>query len=540
MKITNLLLLALAILLALTPPAVFITVHDRAAAADSITTARSKLKHIVFIIMENHSFDQIFGRFPGADGATVAHDSVLGTVPLLHAPPYDWHDIDHEFGNALSAVNKGKMDGFSQAGGANLNNARMAFEQYDQADIPHLWQYATQFTLGDHMFSSMTGPTFPNHLYSVAAQSGNVITNPQNTTLGWGCDGGSHAFVEMIGKNGKWVPAAPCFSFPNLADSLEKARVSWRYYAAAPPDPGYLFSILDAFRSIRNTSLWTTNVKDERTFAIDAQKGALPAFSWVAPSYLGSSHPPFSICTGENWLVDKVNAVMRGPDWKSTAIFVVWDDFGGFYDHMSPPRVDALGLGPRVPLLVISPYARPGYISHTVYDFESVLKTEEELAGLKPLTTRDANANDLLDSFNFNQQPNPPLILPQRSCPAGFSKADFPKLIPAALTQTLQSDLGLPFFTIEKLQATNTLAQLAIQRKILPADLLYHLDWVINAIVQTAGYLGYLTHDQANTLLTSTNKQVAALMNAKPGTSLTPTFGDPTTVGVLPHATPFS
>jgi hypothetical protein len=403
-------MVATVLLLAVIPPAVLITIHNQAAAASPVTVAQGKLKHIVFIIMENHSFDQIFGRFPGADGATTAHDSTLGAIPLLHAPPYDWHDMDHEYGNALAAVDKGKMDGFSGAGGADLNGAEMAFEQYDQA---------------------------------------------------------------------------------------------------------------------------------QETFAAAAHKGTLPTFSWVAPTYLQSTHPPFSICEGEDWLVSKVNAVMQGPDWNSTAIFVVWDDYGGFYDHVPPPKVDAFGLGPRVPLLVISPYARHGYIDPTVYSFESILKTEEELAGLQPLTSRDGSAHDLLDSFNFSQTPNPPLILSQRRCSLGFSRVDFPRLIPAALTQTLQSDLGLAFYTIEELHETRSLAQIAAQRKVPPANVVSHMDWVINAIIQTAGNLHYVTHDQADTLLATTDNQVAALMKARPGTPLGPTFGDPTGVGVLPHATPF-
>jgi phospholipase C len=511
----------------------------RSSADRAVTPAQRAIKHVVFIIMENRSFDNIFGRFPGADGAIVAHDAALGTFPLLHAPPYDWHDIDHEYQNALASVHGGKMDGFSGGGGADLNDGRMAFEQYDQADIPNLWRYASQFTLGDHMFSSTVGPTFPNHLYSVAAQAGNIVTNTQHAGQGWGCDSGTAAYVDRLTGKGTLVPTKPCFSFPSLADSMEQAHVPWAYYAASLPDPGYIFSALDAFRSVRAASLWTERVQDQRTFETDARSGDLPAFSWVTPSFLGSSHPPYAVCRGENWLVSKINAVMQGPDWDSTAIFVVWDDYGGFYDHVAPPRVDALGLGPRVPLLVISPYAKRGYVSHTVYSFESVLKTEEELSGLKALTTRDAQAHDLLDSFDFSRPPASPLILQQRSCPTGFSKAVFPKLVPAALTQTLQSDFQLSLPAIEKLHAAKTLAQLATERGVPPEDLLYHLNWVTSALMNMASYLGYVTHTQASAYLNAANTQVSALLSAQPGTPLRPTFGDPGDIALLPQATPF-
>jgi phospholipase C len=262
------------------------------------------------------------------------------------------------------------------------------------------------------MFSSMVGPTFPNHLFTVAAQSGGVVTNVQNNTAdAWGCDSSPGAYVQVLGSNGKLTKEFPCFSFSTMADVMQRMNVPWTYYGAEKTDSGFLFSTLDAFGSIRKTSLWTQKVKDQSEFVADATQGTLPAFSWVTPTYLTSTHPPISVCTGENWFVDKMNALMRGPDWGSTAVFLVWDDFGGFYDHVSPPKVDALGLGPRVPLIVISPFAKQGAIIHTTYSFESVLKTAEELYKLPSLTDRDRTANDILDAFDFSQAPTAPFIL---------------------------------------------------------------------------------------------------------------------------------
>src|SRR2546423_12496766 len=338
-----------------------------------VAQARARIKHIVFVLLENHSFDNVFGRSPGVDGATAAR-SGAHPIPLLHAPPFYWHDIYHEYADANNAIDRGKMDGFSLEGGADMNGDRMAYQSYEHSDIPNFWAYAQNFTLGDHMFASAVGSTFPNHLYSVAAQSGGIVTNVQVTNA-WGCDSDSHAFTLKKSASGKLVGAGTCFSFATLADTMERARVSWAYYAAPPPDLGYLFSTLDAFPSMRQTGLWTTRVKDQTTFAADARSGRLPAFSWVTPTYAASAHPPYGICAAEDWFVGKMNALMQGPEWPSTAVVLVWDDWGGFYDHVAPARVDAFGLGLRVPLLVIAPYARRGYLSHTTYSFESVLRT---------------------------------------------------------------------------------------------------------------------------------------------------------------------
>lgn len=544
----RLLALALVVLGAVAVAAVSVTYRPRTAPESAAPTAvsrnptvlqlaREKIKHVVFVLLENRTFDTVFGRFPGADGATTAHDATLGTFPLPHAPAFGWHDVDHEYGNVLAGVNGGKMDGFSRNNGANENGDLAAFWQYDRQDIPNFWRYAQTFTLGDHMFSSILGPTFPNHLASVAAQSGGIVTNPQNNpALGWGCDSSPQSYTQKVGPGGQLQRAGTCFTFPTLANELQRAHVSWGYYAAAPPDLGYLFSALDAIKSIRKTGLWTQHVKSQTTFEADARAGRLPAFSWLTPTYLVSSHPPFSICASENWFVDQVNAVMRGPDWDSTAIYLVWDDFGGYYDHVPPPKVDAVGLGPRVPFLVISPYARRGYVTHTTYSFESILKSAEELFNVPPLTARDRRANDTFDAFDFNQRPAPPLVLSTHSCPVGFSRAQYARLLPAALTQTLQYTLHLQAASIFQQQKTKTLGQIASAQHVARSDLLYALQWALNNISAAAQNLGYLTHAQLDSARASTMREITALLDARPGTPLTPPFGDPASIALLPHA----
>ena len=414
----------------------------------------------------------------------------------------------------------------------------MAFQQYAASDIPNVWMYATHFTLGDHMFSSMAGSTFANHLYSVAGQSGGIVTNPQNWQNGWGCDSGSRAFTLRQTASGKLAGGGTCFSFATLADTMQRAHISWTYYAAPPSDLGYLFSTLDAFPSIRQTALWTTRVKDQATFAADARAGRLPAFSWVTPTYAASSHPPYGICAAENWVVEKMNALMQGPDRPSTAVVLVWDDWGGFYDHMAPPQVDALGLGLRVPLLLIAPYARRGYISHTTYSFDSVLRTFEELTDLPPLTARDRAARDLLDSFDFTQRPAPPLILHPRPCPALPTKAQFERYLPAALAQAVVHRLGVSMAEVQRRHARFTLAQIAAQQHVALADLVKALRAVVYDYATSLNLFGYVTHAQDDALQTVYYRKIDALVQAKAGTPLAPLLGDDAAIAQLPHGMP--
>jgi len=274
------------------------------------------------------------------------------------------------------------------------------------------------------MFSSLAGASFPNHLYTIAAQAGGAITNADSPR--WGCDADEAADVEVMDAHGNKARRYPCFDFPTVADSLERAGISWRYYAPVEGQAGYIWSALDAIRHVRQTALWNQRVLPFGTFVADAQSGALPAVSWLVPDFADSEHPTVgrfagtsqsvSVCVGENWTVEQVNAIMQGPDWPTTAIVITWDDFGGFYDHVPPPAADQFGYGPRVPLIVISPYAKEGFVSHTVYEFASVLQLIETRFNLAPLTTRDAIANSMLDMFDFSKAPAPPLIRPLRTC----------------------------------------------------------------------------------------------------------------------------
>jgi phospholipase C len=378
----------------------------------------SVIQHIVFIIKENRTFDNYFGTYPGANGATTAVITTGQKINLLHTPDPMPRDIaGHGWFDAIIGVDGGKMDQFDLIQGANTNGDLLGLSQLTQSDIPNYFNYAQHFVLGDNMFSSLQGASFANHLYTVGAQSDNIFSQPVNSTQNsWGCDAVAGTYVWVWNNDGTVSTQFPCEDFQTLADELQSAGVSWRFYAAPPGGAGYVYSTLAGINHIRYGPLWS-NVVNHTQFNSDAQAGNLPAVSWLTALDSDDEHPPSGACPGENWTVSTLNAIMNGPDWNSTAVFLVWDDFGGFYDHVPPPVLDKFGLGPRVPLLIISPYAIAGKVSHTQYEFSSILKFIEERFGLPPLTPRDGNANDMTDSFNFGQTPIAPYILNQRTCP---------------------------------------------------------------------------------------------------------------------------
>jgi len=330
-----------------------------------------KIEHIVFIVKENRTFDNYFGTFPGADGTTSGRISTGETIPLRHAPDMTPRDIDHSYQAAVEAIDGGAMDRFDLIKGGNINGDFLAYSQYFESDIPNYFAYARNFVLADAFFSFLEGPSFPNHLYTVGAQSNRAINNPASkTTPGrWGCDAAADSRVQTLEEPGEFGEVYPSFDFDTLADRLEEEGLSWKYYAPGQGESGYIWSALNAVRHIRLTSLWQQHVVSTAQFVQDAQNGQLPTVSWLVVGSGLSEHPPASVCLGENWTVAQVNAVMSGANWNSSVIFLTWDDFGGFYDHVAPPAVDNFGFGPRVPLLIISPWAKRGHISHTTLEF---------------------------------------------------------------------------------------------------------------------------------------------------------------------------
>ena len=384
-------------------------------------TVPDPIQHVVILIKENRSFDNYFGTFPGADGTTFGRRSDGRIVRLIHTPDHTLLDIAHQGDAARVAVANGRMDGFDLLPGALQDGQDVALSQLYEPDIPSYWAYARTFTLDDHFFSTINGPSFPNHLMLVAGSSHNTDDNPiLNSYHSWGCDAGPFTRVEEADPvTGTRRMVAPCFDMVTLPDLLQNAGISWKYYAPAQYQSGYIWSSLDSIKHIRYSPLWQSTVPDTRQFVKDVEAGTLPQVSWLVMNEGVSEHPPHSACAGENWTVRELNALMRSPLWSSTVVFVTWDDFGGFYDHVPPPRLNYLAYGPRVPTIVISPYARPQYVDHRQYDFASILRYVEDKFRLPYLSEYDHRARSIGGDLDFTQKPAAPLILPTRKCPPG-------------------------------------------------------------------------------------------------------------------------
>lgn len=392
------------------------------------------IKHIVFIIKENRTFDNYFGRYAGANGATTGKTSTGETVKLSVATDAFEPDLGHAFLDGVKSINGGKMDGFDQVTNGETMNGYSAFTR---EGIPNYWAYADEFVLGDNMFTSMYGPTFPAHLYTVAAQSGRVIGNKdQTSTEGGYCDDINETVLRFQRLSLKekreimaaeeandadtivqyWEHVRACFNFEVLPDQLDKAGIGWHYYA----DEGSWMNAMLAIKHMRFSSHWGKEITGEEDFPVDIAKERLAPVTWVVPGPGVNEHPGGpSVCVGENWTVSVVNQIMRSKYWKDTAIFLTWDDFGGFYDHVPPPHYDVMGLGPRAPLLVISPWAKEGYVDSTEYEFSSVLKFIETVHGLDCMTKRDCQASNMMNAFDFEQDVAPgdrKLILDERDC----------------------------------------------------------------------------------------------------------------------------
>ncbi len=362
------------------------------------------IQHTVIIFNENHTFDNYFGSFPGANGAKFGLTSTGQAVLLTPMPDEYAGYLCNSWQCSLEAMDSGKMDRFDLIGDGTLS----PYTRISESDIPNYWAYARRFVLADQYFTSVHGPSVPNHLFMIAAQAGGAIDDGGNAGNGRYCDGTPSGLVSVMDPQGNVSLQSPCFDFKTLPDALETVNLSWKYYA----DDG---GILCLISHIRNGPAWTTNIAPSAQILADAQNGQLPAVSWILPPGGDNEHPPDSMCEGGNWTVRVLNSLMQGPEWNSTAVFITWDDFGGFYDHVYPPQVNRYGLGPRVPLLIVSPYAKRGYVSHTVYEHSSILKFVEARYGLQPLTSRDRAASDMLDSFDFDHA-QPPLVLLPRQC----------------------------------------------------------------------------------------------------------------------------
>ena len=387
-----------------------------------------KIKHVIVIMQENRSFDAYFGHFPGAVGipkGTCVPDPVNGGCVK---PSVDHKDSNsggpHMNANALADVDNGRMDGFvGQAelrckGNPPCPTDVMGF--HTASDIPNYWAYAKNFVLADNFFESDHSWSLPAHLYMVSAWSANC-KKPGNPMSCVGTDSP---------RDRSPVHPRP-FGWTDLTWLLNRDHVSWGYFLDGGAGAGGVPAIwnpLPGFRDVHQDGQ-AGDVQPLSAFTSEATSGHLPAVSWIVPKPADSEHPPALVSRGQAYVTKLINAVMHGKDWDSSAIFLAWDDWGGFYDNVVPPHKDTLGYGMRVPAIIISPFARRGFIDNAQSSSDSFLKFIEDDflhgARLNPMTdgrpdprtvVRENLTTNLLQAFNFNQKPRPPLIL--NPCPA--------------------------------------------------------------------------------------------------------------------------
>jgi phospholipase C len=429
-------------------------------------TGIHKIKHVVIIMQENRSFDSFFGTFPGADGIPTKNGvpTVCAPDPYNHECVKPFHttaDLNlggpHDHIDAVRDIDHGKMDGFIKSAhqgrklacAAHFDAPGCSYAQdqpqavmgyHDQRELPNYWTWAKAFVLQDHLFESDTSWSLPSHLYMVSGWSAKCSKKGDPMS----CRPAIQAPGSPPGEPQNTTGAIPDYAWTDLTYLLHKHDVSWGYYVfnGTQPDcdndamfcrpvpqnaktPG-IWNPMPYFDTVR-TDHQLGDIKPFRDFLAEAKAGKLPAVSWITPTQKVSDHPPALVSNGQTYVTGLIDRIMRSPDWSSTAIFLAWDDWGGFYDHVRPPNVDAQGYGLRVPGLLISPYARQGYIDHQTLSFDAYLKFIEDdfLGGARidpktdgrPDPRPDVRENakilgNLVSEFDFNRQPRRPMILP--------------------------------------------------------------------------------------------------------------------------------
>ncbi|HEY7478257.1 MAG TPA: alkaline phosphatase family protein [Actinomycetota bacterium] len=375
------------------------------------------IKRVLYLMLENRSFNNLFGRFPGVFQGTSVGVEYGREKPLRRCPEWLPGDIPHDRAAALNCINGGAMDGF----GTGTYGSTYAYTVFDEDQIPNYWLWAREYALSDHFFASANGPSYPNHFFFIAGTSGGVIDNPENikvrplddgsTFKSWGCDVvGDEVFVLTVDPRGNAAKHDTCFTFPTVGEQLSDEGIDWAYYSAVPGQTGYFWNAYNGVENVFHGDLWQTKMRPIDRIVQDIEAGRLPAVTWATPRFELSDHPPFSTGHAHNWVTEIVNAVMRSDMWEHTAIFVTWDEWGGFYDPVLPPETDHVGLGMRVPLLTISPYTPRGLLDTEQGEFSSPLRFISDNWGLPYLTDRIANTHGFEHVFDFRARPRDPVL----------------------------------------------------------------------------------------------------------------------------------
>jgi phospholipase C len=379
----------------------------RAATPSEVNGPKTPVQHLIVEMQENHSFDNYFGTYPGADGIpanvcmpvdpTVPNDT--SCVKPYHIGGSPISDLDHSQATFLEQYNKGNMNGFVYGQARRNLDGSIAMGYYDGSDLSYYWNLADNFVLFDRFFSSDGNGSVENHMYWVAGVPGTTGIDPGK---GYGS------------------------SVPTIFDRLQEKGISWKFYVqnydvninyrTASQINGnrasqIIWAPLTKFDRFLDNPALASHIVDLNQYYTDLENNTLPAVSYIVPSG-ASEHPPGSIQSGEKFTKGLIQALLRSKSWNSSAFLITWDDWGGWYDHVKPPQVDAYGYGFRVPALLISPYARRGYIDNTQLDYTSILKFIEDNWSLAPLAVRDASANSFVSALDFSQAPRAPFYLP--------------------------------------------------------------------------------------------------------------------------------
>jgi len=426
-----------------------------------------KIKHVVVVMQENRSFDSYFGTFPGADGIpmkdgrSVACESAAPGLPCHHLY-VDHADVNgggpHAFRNHVRDYHRGRMDGFlrqatlAHKGCADPTDPSCSngsgvdvLGYHVPSDIPNYWALAHRYVLQDHMFEPVRSWSLPEHLWQVSEWAAHCTSRAASSCSNSPRYYGFRPPDGWTGASGRMVPKDPVYAWTDLTYLMHRHHVSWGYYVQPGSEPDCRQDaalICDSVRQRPQTpGVWNPlpafvtvqqdhqlrNIQPTRNFVHQARSGHLPAVSWVIPSGRVSEHPPARVSAGQSYVTRLVDSVMHGRDWRSTAIFLSWDDWGGFYDHVPPPHVDYNGYGLRVPGLVISPYARTGYVDHQSLSFDAYVKfIEDDFLGGQRLDPRTDGRPDgrpdvrednpglgnLAYDFDFSRPPRPPAPLP--------------------------------------------------------------------------------------------------------------------------------
>jgi phospholipase C len=368
------------------------------------TGGKTPIQHLVVLLQENHTFDNYFGTYPGADGIPAGVkmpvdplDPNTQFITPFHLGNTPIKDLSHTAKTFAVQYDYGKMDSFVYALNRLKQNGNITMGYYDGTDLPYYWNVADKYVLFDHFFSSARDGSFANHMFWVAAAP------PQ---------------VDDVNKSSGYANVRTIF------DELDAKGISWKFYVQNY-DPTITYRNLAGAGNRESQVVWVpllnfdrflddprlrSHIVDLNQYYDDLKNGTLPAVAYITPSG-ASEHPPGSIQTGQRFVKTLVQELMRSQYWFSSAFLLAYDDWGGWYDHVVPPQVDAYGYGFRVPALLVSPYAKQGYIDHSTYDFTSILKFIELNWSVPSLTDRDAKANAFLDAFDFSQSPRPPVYI---------------------------------------------------------------------------------------------------------------------------------